>query len=214
MTTDVITSNKIIPITLNTAIIRFSTIMNQLVISTLDHEHLMIDKGLESILILLNHCRERCGTVYIIGNGGSAAIASHAVIDFLKMAGMKAFALLDPAVTTCISNDCGYEYVYSYQVAQFIQKDDVLIAISSSGQSLNIINAVDVAKKSKAKVITLSGFSNKNPLRRIGEYNLWLNSQDYGQVEIGHAFILHYLTDRLKETVVPLSIRENLNVSD
>ena len=79
---------------------------------------------------------------------------------------------------------------------------DILIAISSSGQSRNIVNAVAVAKKNGATVITLSGFQDNNPLRQIGHYNLWLNSKDYGQVEIGHAFILHYLTDRLRECLI------------
>ena len=102
-------------------------------------------------------------------------------------------------MTTCISNDYGYEHVYEKQLAQFIEKEDVLIAISSSGNSKNIINAATFAKNKGAHVITLSGFSENNRLRQIGDYNLWLNANDYGQVEIGHAFILHYFTDRLRE---------------
>jgi len=134
-----------------------------------------------------------------VGNGGSAAIASHAVIDFINMDKMRATAMLDAAVTTCISNDYGYEQVYAKQLMQCIDGKDVLIAMSSSGQSKNIMNAVSVATSKNAKVFTLSGFLTDNPLRKMGDYNLWLNSKDYGQVEIGHAFILHYLTDRLRD---------------
>jgi len=188
-------------ITLNSCIASFCEILVNSKITTNLYQSLTIQQGMQAMLQVLIHCRNQNGTVYIAGNGGSAAIASHATIDFLNMAKMKATAMLDSSVTTCISNDYGYEYVYSKQLAQFIRSEDVLIAISSSGRSKNIINAVDAARKRSAKIITLSGFLEKNPLRQIGDYNLWLNSKEYGQVEIGHAFMLHYLTDRLRETI-------------
>lgn len=184
-------------ITLNSTITHFSNTLINTKITTDLHENIFLENGMQAILQILIQCRKQNGAVYIAGNGGSAAIASHAVIDFLNMVKMKAMAMLDPAVTTCISNDYGYEHVYARQLAHFISKDDVLIAISSSGRSQNIINAVEVAKKHGSKIITLSGFAENNPLRKIGNYNLWLNSNDYGQVEIGHAFLLHYVTDRL-----------------
>jgi|SRR3990167_8569369 len=193
---------KFSSITLASCITLFSNTLINTKITTETHENLPIESGMQSILQILIHCRNQNGAVYIAGNGGSAAIASHAVIDFLNMARMKATAMLDPAVTTCISNDYGYEHIYAKQLSRFIQKEDVLIAISSSGRSQNIVNAVHVAKNKNAKIITLSGFSENNALRQIGHYNLWLNSTDYGQVEIGHAFMLHYLTDRLKECCV------------
>ena len=185
--------------TLCSSVGRFSAVIQQTQITTNNKSFLNIDDGMQAILTRLHHCREQTAVVYVIGNGGSAAIASHAVIDFLNMAKIKATAMLDPAVTTCISNDYGYEHVYEKQLAQFIEKKDVLIAISSSGNSKNIINAATFAKNKGAHVITLSGFSENNRLRQIGDYNLCLNANDYGQVEIGHAFILHYFTDRLRE---------------
>ena len=190
-----------IKISLTSSVTDFSDIINHSVITSSQHESLLLDQGTQAIIRMLIQCREQNGTVYLVGNGGSAAIASHAVIDFMNMATMRAHSLLDSSVTTCISNDYGYEHVYSKQVAQFIQFNDVLIAISSSGKSQNIINAVNAAKKNTAKIITFSGFLENNPLRQLGNYNVWLNTKDYGQVEIGHAFILHYLTDRLRETL-------------
>ncbi|MDP1574204.1 MAG: SIS domain-containing protein [Coxiellaceae bacterium] len=186
-------------VTLQKCITHFANILSDTEITTQPQAVLSLDHGLKSILKILIHCREKSGTVYVIGNGGSAAIASHMVIDLVNMVKMRAMAMLDPAVTTCISNDYGYEQIYAKQLSQFIRSEDILIAISSSGNSKNIINAVDIAKKTSAKVITLSGFSENNALRQVGDYNLWLNSKDYGQVEIGHAFLLHYLTDRLAE---------------
>ncbi len=188
-------------ISLNASISYFVSLLSDAKITTDLHEVLSNQQGIEFMLTTLMCCRNQNGAVYIIGNGGSAAIASHATIDFINMVKMRSSAMLDPAVTTCISNDYGYEHVYARQLTQFIRPEDVLIAISSSGRSQNILNAVQVAKKFGVKTITLSGFSEENPLRLVGDYNLWLNSKDYGQVEIGHAFILHYLTDRLRESL-------------
>lgn len=196
MTTDCLVIKSLFA-TLNSTIRHFSTVIENTCITTKSYDVISIDRGLQTIISALHQCRNQLGTVYIVGNGGSAAIASHATIDFINMGKMRAISMLDPAVTTCISNDYGYEYVYSRQLMQFIKKEDVLIAISSSGKSQNIINAVNVAENVSAKTITLSGFSENNPLRQVGDYNIWLNSNNYGQVEIGHAFILHYITDQL-----------------
>lgn len=196
MTTDCL-NIKSLSTTLHLATEHFSTVIQNTCITTKSYDVISIDSGMHVIISLLDQCRDNAGVVYIVGNGGSAAIASHAVIDFINMDKMRAISMLDPAVTTCISNDYGYEFVYSKQLAQFIKKEDVLIAISSSGKSQNIINAVATAESIGAKTITLSGFSENNPLRQAGDYNIWLNSNNYGQVEIGHAFVLHYITDQL-----------------
>lgn len=186
-------------ITLSHCIQSFSHIIQSTTITTRQQESITTHLGMHEILMYLDKCRTQNGTVYIAGNGGSAAIAGYAVVDFINMNKIRATAMLDATVTTCISNDYGYEHVYEKQLAQFIEENDVLTAISSSGQSKNIMNAASVAKNRNAKVFTLTGFLIDNPLRRMGDYNLWLNSKDYGQVEIGHAFILHCLTDRLRE---------------
>lgn len=196
MTTDCL-NIKTLSKTLHLATEHFATVIENTCVTTKSYDVISIDSGMQAIISVLDQCRNQFGFVYIVGNGGSAAIASHAAIDFINMDKMRAVSMLDPAVTTCISNDYGYEYVYSKQLAQFIKKEDVLIAISSSGKSRNIINAVNTSESIGAKTITLSGFSENNPLRQAGDYNIWLNSTNYGQVEIGHAFVLHYITDQL-----------------
>jgi len=182
----------------NFCIDQFAQLLNSSVITNVAAEIIVLEQGMFAIVELLRECRERDGSVFVIGNGGSAAIASHVVIDLVNMAKMRATSMLDPAVTTCISNDYGYEQVYAMQVQRFARKGDVVIAISSSGRSKNILNAIEAARVADAQVITLSGFAEDNLLRQCGDYNLWLDSKDYGQVEIGHAFALHYVTDRLK----------------
>ena len=129
---------------------------------------------------------------FLIGNGGSAAVASHISNDMVK-SGWDAVALTDPAVMSCMANDYGWENVYREQVKRHGLKDDVLIAISSSGMSGNIINAVAFAKGKNMKVITCSGFDADNALRSMGDYNIWVPSSNYGVVEICHLSILHSL---------------------
>jgi len=155
-----------------------------------------LEDGLTEVYKLLLSLKKKKGSLYVIGNGGSAAIASHAVIDFMNVANISAQTLHDSATLTCMANDYGYENAFSKILNITIKKEDLLIVISSSGQSKNMINALEVGKEIGATVVTLSGFDLKNPLRALGDINIWLNSKDYGMVEIGHQFILHNLSDR------------------
>lgn len=145
---------------------------------------------------MLKRLRSDGNRLFIIGNGGSAAIASHAVIDFLNVAGIAAHTLHDSAVMTCMANDYGYEQGFARVLDCFADGGDILIAISSSGKSANILNAVARSKERSAGVITLSGFAESNPLRSLGDLNFWLPSADYGLVEVGHQFLLHNISDR------------------
>ncbi len=144
---------------------------------------------------MLKKVKKEKNIVYIIGNGGSAGIASHFCTDLINKCEISTFTLVDSNVMTCMANDYGYESVYSRPLSVIAKENDLLFAISSSGQSQNIINAVSVAKKLNLKVITLSGFKNNCPLRVLGDLNIWLNAKDYGLVEMGHFFILHTLVD-------------------
>lgn len=163
-----------------------------------DHfgSELNTETAIEKIRQLLEQMRLSKNNVYIIGNGGSAAVASHAITDFVNVCKLSAHTLHEPAIMTCMSNDYGYENAFARVVENSLRKDDLLIAISSSGKSANICNAVKKAKELGAHVLTLSGFAHDNPLRSLGEFNFWLQSKDYGFVEIGHLFILHNIADR------------------
>lgn len=130
-----------------------------------------------------------------IGNGGSAGIASHLAIDYTKNGGMRALAFNDGAALTCLGNDLGYDQVFARQIAMHARADDLLIAISSSGQSSNILNAVVSARQAGCRVLTLSGFDPDNPLRRMGDANLYVPSAEYGFVEITHLALCHCILD-------------------
>jgi len=134
-------------------------------------------------------------TLMFIGNGGSAGIASHMAIDYAKNGGLRALAFNDGAALTCLGNDLGYDQVFARQVAMHGRAGDVLVAISSSGRSPNILNAVAAARAVGCWVLTLSGFAADNPLFRLGDVNLYTPSAQYGFVEITHLSLLHAILD-------------------
>ena len=146
----------------------------------------------------LEKLRSEGGHLYIVGNGGSAGVASHAATDFLKCGKIRAATLYDASLLTCMSNDYGYDVAFAQILATVAGGKDVLFAISSSGQSPNICNAALEMCKLGGSVVTLTGFSPNNPLRSLGDLNIWLDSDDYGMVEIGHQFVLHNLADRIR----------------
>ena len=127
----------------------------------------------------------------LIGNGASAAISSHISTDFWSNIGIRAVAFNDSSLLTCISNDYGYKHVFEKPIEMFADKGDILIAISSSGKSENILLGVNSARLKECKVITLSGFDKNNPLSILGDYNFYVPSNTYGQVEIIHHSICH-----------------------
>lgn len=135
-----------------------------------------------------------------IGNGASATISSHQATDFWKNGGMRAIAFNDAALITCVSNDIGYKHVFEKSIEMFADVGDILVAISSSGQSENIIKGAEAAKNKNCEIITLSGFSHDNPLRSKGKINFYVPSNFYGHVEILHHSICHCVLEYIMES--------------
>ena len=133
--------------------------------------------------------------IFFIGNGGSAAIASHMAADWMKNGDFATMCFNDAAALTCISNDLGYRHVFSTHLKHHGRIGDVLFAISSSGESFSITDAVDVAIEKHMNVVTLSGFEPDNRLRGKGGVNFYVPSKNYGVVEIAHLAILHGFLD-------------------
>lgn len=155
-----------------------------------------LDDTMNRLVNTLAHLRAREQVVHLIGNGGSAAIVAHAQNDFVKGCRIKTLVHQDVPLLTAQSNDLSYTESYQ-QLGLWLQGEDVLIAVSSSGASQNILHAASAAKLCGAWLVTLTGFALDNPLRRMGDLNFYVPSSDYGQVELTHAALLHCLTDRL-----------------
>jgi D-sedoheptulose 7-phosphate isomerase len=139
--------------------------------------------------------RDNNKTIYFAGNGASTTIASHAALDFTNQLAVKCHALNDPNFITCFANDFGYDDFMARSIKLYAESDDVIVLISSSGQSQNVINAAKVAKEMKCKVVTLSGFDYNNPLQKFGDINLWLDSKQYNIIECIHMFWLVMVCD-------------------
>ena len=138
--------------------------------------------------------------IIIVGNGGSAAMASHVAVDFTKAAGMRAINFNEADLITCFANDYGYENWVAKALEAYADQGDLVILISSSGKSPNIINGAEKAKKMGVSLITVSGFSSDNPLKKLGDLNLWVDSFEYNIVEMTHHVWLVAIIDYLIET--------------
>lgn len=133
--------------------------------------------------------------VIMVGNGGSAGIASHQAVDYWKNGGVRATAFNDASLLTCISNDLSFAEVFSAPIDRFADEGDLVFAISSSGSSPNILNAADAARRRGCGLVTFSGFAPDNALRAKGDLNFHVASFSYGLVEILHLFIIHTILD-------------------
>jgi D-sedoheptulose 7-phosphate isomerase len=153
----------------------------------------------ESLLIAavekIKQTRKIGKKVILVGNGGSAAMASHVAVDLTKAAGCRAITFNESDLLTCFANDYGYENWVEKALQFYADKDDLVILISSSGKSPNIINGANWAKKFGLGVITLSGFDLDNPLKKIGDVNLWVDSKGYNIVEMAHHIWLVAIVD-------------------
>ena len=145
---------------------------------------------------LLHGVKKSGGKVILVGNGGSAAIASHVTVDLIKAAQLRALNFNESALITCFGNDYGYENWVEKAIDAYADPQDLIILISSSGKSPNIINAANRAKEKKLKLLTFSGFSKGNPLRKLGDVNFWADSVEYNVVEMTHNIWLLALVDK------------------
>ena len=166
-------------------------------VSISDHEGQTIDlaAGIDKSLDLIKLVQKERKQIFFVGNGGSAGIASHLAIDYAKNGKVNSRALNDSSSLTCLANDYGYDFVFSKQLEYYANEGDLLIAISSSGESKNILNGVDEAKKKNCNVITMSGFSSGNSLRKKGQINFYIDGAEYGIVEVAHLTLLHLILD-------------------
>jgi D-sedoheptulose 7-phosphate isomerase len=162
-------------------------------------------------LNILQAAYERDGRIYVFGNGGSLALATHWVSDFNKTifghhdgtSGKRFQAIRLPSTEselTAWANDVGYDMVFAGPLLNYLQDSDVIIAISSSGNSANIVKAVELAKAHKIPVIGLSGFDG-GKLNELADAKIVIKTEkgDYGIVESVHGAVLHLVTEYFKD---------------
>lgn len=139
---------------------------------------------------------EKHEKIIVIGNGGSNSIASHITQDYTKALGKKAITFTDPSRLTCYINDYGMEKAYRVFVEEFSDKDTLVVAISSSGESENIANVAEFCNEKGLSLVTLSGFLRDNKLNSFNcDLNYWVDSKDYGVIECAHLVFLHSIIE-------------------
>lgn len=183
---------------------RYFDVMNSLVISTAvtvaeisgaEATAVGLAEGIERFLTIGRDAHGRDRKLILIGNGASASMAVHFALDFSKNAGIRAISVNDGAMLTALVNDIGPEAMFARQIEFYAQRGDVLVAISSSGSSPNILAAVATARDKGCSVITFSGFDPANPLRLSGDLNFHVPADEYGFVEVTHTALIHAILD-------------------
>ena len=154
----------------------------------------IIKKLIEVRDIFLKTSKKR-GKILIFGNGGSAAIASHVSVDLTKNAQIRTVNFNESDLITCFSNDYGYDRWIEKTIDFYADRNDTLVLISSSGKSKNMINACKAAKRKKIKVISFTGHAKNNPLSKIVNLSLWVNSKAYNFIENTHQIWLLTVCD-------------------
>jgi D-sedoheptulose 7-phosphate isomerase len=154
-----------------------------------------VDDGFAHLTTLaLDVFRDR-RVLYAIGNGASASMASHFAADMAKNGRLHTQVFSDLSLITAVANDLAYEEVFAEPLRRVGERGDVLVAISSSGRSPNILRAVEVARERGVTVVTLSGMDADNPLRCMGDLNGYIPANTYGGAETAHAAVLHQWID-------------------
>ena len=155
-----------------------------------------VDAGSDAAVRMLHDAQLRGAKVLTLGNGGSSVIAEHISVDLSNRAAVRARTLGSAPQLSALANDNQFEDAYAIWLCSEADPGDVVVLVSSSGASPNITNAAAAARQRGCGVITVSGFRHDNPLRRLGDLNFHVDSSHYGEVEIAHEALSHYVTDR------------------
>jgi len=185
--------------TASTYLDELSRLISAMEIRNAAGEKLSLDEGGKAALDLIRETKKRKAKAVVVGNGGSAAIASHMQNDLCKAVRMRSLVFTEQSLLTALANDDGYQTAYETLMNLWAEPEDLLIAISSSGQSENILRCARAARKAGGQIVTFSGFAADNPLRTLGDVNFYIPSRSYGHVELAHAALGQFLTDALKD---------------
>lgn len=135
--------------------------------------------------------------VIIAGNGGSAAMAAHCATDLSKNAKIRCVSFNEASLITCLANDFGYDRWLEAALKMYADEGDLVILISSSGKSLNMVQAAEYVKRRGLQLVTFTGFARDNPLSLHGDLNYWVDSRAYNIVENTHQIWLLAVCDLL-----------------
>ena len=155
------------------------------------------ERKINLIYKMIKDTSKKGGIIYIAGNGGSASTSSHMSTDLTKNAKIKSMSFNDTNLITCFANDYGYENWLKAAIKYYVKPKDLVVLLSVSGKSKNLVNAANFCKKKKIKFITMTGAKKNNPLSQKGIINYWIYSKAYNIVETLQMAILASIVDRI-----------------
>lgn len=173
----------------------FSRVLERVEMTNRAGEEVPTNDGIGSVVELIVALKHQGGKALLIGNGGSAAIVSHLHNDLCKAVGVRAIVFNEAPLLTALANDEGYQEVFHRSVDLWADRHDILIAVSSGGESENIVKAATLAGDKGCRVVTFTGFKPTNRLRLVGDFNVYVPASTYGHVEMAHSVIAHCVTD-------------------
>ena len=168
-----------------------------------------LEAGLEALVGVWSRLRANGRCLFWAGNGGSAALASHLSQDLLNKCGLKSLTFNDPALLTCMANDYGYAETFKRPLAALAQEGDLLVAVSSSGMSSNIVEAAQAALEMGLEVAAFSAFAADNRLHRLPTtLSFHVPTNSYGQAELAHGALLHAALDCLEQELLSRTLAQ------
>lgn len=170
--------------------------IEQLQVTTGDQSPVETEKSFQLLCDWTGEVRNNDGSLHLVGNGASACFASHMAVDWTKNAGVRALVYNDIASLTAVGNDLGYDRVFADPLKWYGRTGDLLVTVSSSGNSSSIVNAIAAARALDLRIVTFSGMKPDNKSRKGGDLNFFVPGWSYGLVECAHQVLLHAWLDR------------------
>lgn len=153
------------------------------------------DNGLDALCEISRSVQKSGRNQYLVGNGASAAFANHMALDWTKNGEVPTQSFANSALLTAMGNDLGFNEAFAAPLSWYAQSGDLLVTISSSGNSANIITAIETARAKGLDVVTFSGLKPNNKSRQLGNLNFYIPAKTYGIVECAHQVLLHLWLD-------------------
>jgi D-sedoheptulose 7-phosphate isomerase len=169
--------------------------LQQMIVTDASGSPISAPDGFARWVAMTHEIDERGGQLFIIGNGGSAGMASHMITDALAIGRLRAVALTDPTMLTATANDVSFDDVFALQLDRLGRRGDLLIALSCSGNSANIVRAVETGRDREMQAVTVSAMQPDNACRSRGDLNFYVPLARYGWAQSAHQVILHYWFD-------------------
>lgn len=181
----------------NTQADALSECLTGLCVTSDQHHAVDCDEAFDLWCEAAEEVRQADRVIYLIGNGASSSMASHYAADLAKNADLHTQVFTDTSLMTAIANDIAFDMVFVVPLERRLRPGDMVVAISSSGNSPNVVKAAEFAVSRNATLVTLTAMQPTNTLRQLGTLNFWLPADTYGMAETGHAAILHYWMDQV-----------------